>query len=26
MLLVGCQEEHLTHKKFSDGLLAWLSI
>jgi len=25
-LLVGRQEEHLTCKKLSDGVLAWLSV
>jgi len=25
-LLVGRQEEHPTHKKLSDGVLAWLSV
>jgi len=25
-LLVGRQEEHLAHKKLSDGVLAWLSV
>ena len=25
-LLVGRQEEHLTRKRLSDGVLAWLSV
>jgi len=25
-LLVGHQEEHLAHRKLSDGVLAWLSV